>query len=180
MNPIEILQIGGKQGKKKKKRRSWNVYTLIIKSCCNLTREKIKNRRGKREKIKYLDSVTCYTWLSHDTHMNETRHTYAWVTSHVCMSHVTHMHESCHTCEWVMSHIWMSHPHLAQDSHHTHCSRTTPCAVWCVWCVSCVSCVWWVWCVWCVWHDSFVYAAAQTNHVCVTTHSSITHTSVAW
>jgi len=37
--------------------------------------------------------------------MNESRHTYAWVTSHIWMSHVTHMNESRHTYEWVTSHI---------------------------------------------------------------------------
>ena len=33
--------------------------------------------------------------------------TYEWVTSHIWMSHVTHMNESRHTYEWVTSHIWM-------------------------------------------------------------------------
>ena len=51
-------------------------------------------------------------WMGHDTDriiniliswMNESRHTYEWVTSHIWMSHVTHMNESCHTSEYVMA-----------------------------------------------------------------------------
>jgi len=41
-------------------------------------------------------------------HMNESRRTYEWVTSHIWMSHVAHMNESRRTYEWVTSHIWMS------------------------------------------------------------------------
>jgi len=39
--------------------------------------------------------------------MNESCHTYEWVTSHIWMSHVTHMNESCHTYEWDSPHIWI-------------------------------------------------------------------------
>ena len=37
------------------------------------------------------------SWVSHVTHMTESRHTYEWVTSHMWMSH-----------EWATSHIWMN------------------------------------------------------------------------
>jgi len=47
--------------------------------------------------------VTSHTWMSHVTHMNESRHTHEWVTSHTWMSHVTHMNEAH---EWVTSHTW--------------------------------------------------------------------------
>jgi len=47
--------------------------------------------------------------MSHVTHVNESRHTCEWVTSHIWMSHFTHMNESRHTYEWVMPQIWMSH-----------------------------------------------------------------------
>ena len=47
--------------------------------------------------------------MSHVTHMNESCHTYEWVTSRIWMGHVTSMSGSCHTYEWVMSHIWMGH-----------------------------------------------------------------------
>jgi len=73
--------------------------------------------------------------MNHVTHVNESCHTYGWVTlrvrtyiyewvmSHIWMRHVTcanvhewtsqvtHMDESCHTYERVTSHahIWMSH-----------------------------------------------------------------------
>jgi len=32
-----------------------------------------------------------------------------WVMSHIWMSYDTYVDESCHTYVWVMSHIWMSH-----------------------------------------------------------------------
>jgi len=77
----------------------------------------------------HYEWVTSHGWMSHFTHMNESRLTYKWVMSHIWLSHVTltyewvmshlHMNESCHTYEWVMSHlhmneschtyIWMSH-----------------------------------------------------------------------
>jgi len=88
-----------------------------------------------------------HIWMSHVTHMNESRHTYEWVISHIwvshvthmnesChtyeMSHVTHMNESCHTYEWVMSHIWMSHVTHMDESCHTHkwvmSHRTSECS----------------------------------------------------
>ena len=58
------------------------------------------------------------------SHMNESCHTYEWVTSHVRMSHVT--------CEWVMSHvneschIWMSHVTLL----YVHASLMIACYTW--------------------------------------------------
>ena len=64
--------------------------------------------------------VTPHIWMSHVTHMNESRHTYEWVTSLIWMSHVTHMNESRHTYEWVMSHVWMSHVTHMNESCLTH------------------------------------------------------------
>ena len=61
-----------------------------------------------------------HIWMSRVTHMNESCHTYEWVTSHIWMSHVTLMNESCHTYEWVMSHIWMSHVTHMNESCHTY------------------------------------------------------------
>jgi len=51
--------------------------------------------------------VSC-TWMSRLPRVNESGHTYHWVTSHIWMSHVAcaEMNESPSTCEWVMSHIW--------------------------------------------------------------------------
>jgi len=62
------------------------------------------------------------------THMNESCHTYEWVTSHIWMSHVPHMNESCHTYkwvmshthQWVMSHTWMSHVTCKNESCHMY------------------------------------------------------------
>ena len=36
-----------------------------------------------------------HIFMSHVTHMHESCHTYARVTSHTCTNRVTHMHESC-------------------------------------------------------------------------------------
>jgi len=67
-------------------------------------------------------------WMSRVTHLNESCHAYACITSHVWMSHVTHMnescytHESCHTCEMTHSYVW-------HDSFiHVHDSFI--CAIW--------------------------------------------------
>jgi len=68
-----------------------------------------------------------WRWNAHTMRsvMNESWHTYEWVTSHIRMSHDTHMNESCHTyhveCyEWVMSHIWMSRGTHMNESWHTY------------------------------------------------------------
>jgi len=90
-------------------------------------------------------------WMSHVTRMNESRHTYEWVTSHVWMSHVRHMNESCctyhsvtphlrinqishvrqlsqscHTYEWVMSYMTLSHITitLSLATHRNESRRT--------------------------------------------------------
>jgi len=46
--------------------------------------------------------------MSHNTHMNESCHTYEWVMSHIWMSHDTHMNESRHIYECVTASIRMS------------------------------------------------------------------------
>jgi len=46
-----------------------------------------------------------HIWMSHVTHMNESRHTYEWVTSHIWMSHVTHMTRKC-----MHQNAWFIHP----------------------------------------------------------------------
>jgi len=43
--------------------------------------------------------VMSHLWMSHDSHIDESCHTYEWVMSNIWMSHVTHMNESCHTYE---------------------------------------------------------------------------------
>jgi len=72
--------------------------------------------------------------MSHDTHVNESRHTCEWVMSHmwtshvthervmtqISTSHVTHMNESRHASKWVTSHIWMSHGTHINKSWHTY------------------------------------------------------------
>jgi len=99
-------------------------------------------------------------WISHGTHMNESRHTWlshvthnegvmlhitneSWtayesVLAHVWMSHSTHMNESWHTYGWVMTHIWMSHvPHaktwgsgLWQTNESCHAYESVMSHVW--------------------------------------------------
>jgi len=103
-------------------------------------------------------------WMGHDTDriiniliswMNESRHTYEWVTSHIWMSHVTHMNESCHTSEYVMAQTktWniltsWNHSSSSQcfDGFHT-----------------------------CMWH--MIHASHHSIHVCVS-HISVCHTCV--
>jgi len=46
----------------------------------------------------------------HETYLwDSTRDVFECIMSHIWMSHVTHLNESRRTFEWVMSHIWMSH-----------------------------------------------------------------------
>ena len=52
---------------------------------------------------------TSHLWMSHVTHMNETRHTDESIMSHTLMRHVKQMNEWCHTHTWVMSHKWRHH-----------------------------------------------------------------------
>jgi len=71
-------------------------------------------------------------WLSHATHLKESRtyewvtyssescHTYEWVMSHTRCSHITRIGEWCHTYEWVVSHTWVSHVTHANESCHTY------------------------------------------------------------
>ena len=63
--------------------------------------------------------VTSHMWMSHVTHVNESCHTCEWVMSRMWMSRVTHVNESCHKCEWVMSHTWLSHVTHVNESCHT-------------------------------------------------------------
>jgi len=75
----------------------------------------------------------CYKRLHLDdsmSHVNESRHTHEWVTSHVRMSHVVfewvmlHLNESCPPAtraRLMMSHYtWMSHVAYTNESHHTY------------------------------------------------------------
>ena len=71
----------------------------------------------------------CVTWLTPPANtaytcvsrVNESCHTYEWVTSHVWMSHVTRMNSPCHTYEGIMSHMWKSHvTHINQSRHTCH------------------------------------------------------------
>jgi len=77
--------------------------------------------------VRHMTRVMSRIWMSHDTCMNESCHTYVtavtrvcqscrkckWVMSHVCMSHVTHMTR-------VMTHLWMSHVTYMNVSWHTY------------------------------------------------------------
>jgi len=64
--------------------------------------------------------VTSHIWMSHVTHVNESCHTYR-VMSHIWMSHVTHINQSRHTYEWVMSNMWMSHTsHMNESRNASH------------------------------------------------------------
>jgi len=124
----------------------WYVWHDPFKICvtwpiqmCDMTHSRV-----------WHDPLMCWT-RAHVTfkrvmsHMNESSHTYEWVTPHIClnesyhewmsheliafhervmshgwMSHVTYMSESCHIYEWVMSHIWMSHVTHMNESCHTY------------------------------------------------------------
>jgi len=51
-----------------------------------------------------------HVWMSHITRLNESCHTYEWITSRIWMSHSAHMNQSWHTCmSNHLSHVRMSH-----------------------------------------------------------------------
>jgi len=50
-----------------------------------------------------------WVWMSHGTHMYESRYGDEGVMAHICMSHGTEMKESWHTYVYVMVHICMCH-----------------------------------------------------------------------
>ena len=52
-----------------------------------------------------LPRTCCVYEMSHATHVDESRHTCGWVTSHIWMSHSTHVDESRHTCGRVFSNV---------------------------------------------------------------------------
>jgi len=64
--------------------------------------------------------VTSHIWVIHVTLMNESRHTYESFMLHSWMSHVTHMSHSCYTHEWVTSHTWTMHVTQMNESHHAY------------------------------------------------------------
>ena len=92
------------------------------------------------EKLQHIYVYTYFTsvWMSQGPCMNESFHTYDWVTSHtyewvmshthewalshMCYSHVTHIWMSHITHTWIshITHIWMSHITHIWMSHVTH------------------------------------------------------------
>jgi len=57
--------------------------------------------------------LTSQIWMRHVTHMHTSCCTYERVTSRKCISHITRMNETCRRYKWGMSCIWivMSHIH---------------------------------------------------------------------
>jgi len=90
--------------------------------------------------FEYRCVVWCtHEWRSRGTHVNESCHTYEWVTGHMCtschtfeyfMSYIWTSHGTCARVKapwfeivmrrWVMSHTWMSHVTHINASCHTH------------------------------------------------------------
>ena len=61
------------------------------------------------------------TWMSHVAHMNESRRTHEWVTSHTWMGHVIHTRrppQSQPQPRQILT--WMSHVTRMKESCHTH------------------------------------------------------------
>ena len=64
--------------------------------------------------------VMAHVWMSHDTHVNDSCHTYERVRAHMWMRHGTRMNESWHTYEWVVAHVWMRHGTFMNALWHTY------------------------------------------------------------
>ena len=104
-------------------------------------------------------------WMSHDTHMNELRHTYECVMSHIWMRHITHMNEhhlthmnkSRHTFKWAgLIHMCDAMRHVT----HMNASRMR---------YTCESPY--------EWHDSFI-CVTWLVHMCAVTDSYVWHDSL--
>ena len=98
-----------------------------------------------------------HAYVRHVTRMNESCHTYEWVTSHISMSHETHMHAS---------HIWMSHvSYVRSDMTHSYVRHDACiCVSWLIDMCDMTHSY--------VWHDSFIRAAWRV-HMCDMTHSHV-------
>jgi len=100
----------------------------------------------------WYDSFICAAWHIHVCYMtvrthrekdvsprqsiriNESCHTYEWVTGNVSPRQIIRINDSFHTYEWVISHIYewvMSHIHVS-ESCHTHASESCHTHVWVV------------------------------------------------
>jgi len=73
------------------------------------------------------ECVSWHIWIRHVTHVNESRHKYAWVMSRICSCGkyersfcATHVNESRHTFESIMSHMWMGHVTNMHGSCHAY------------------------------------------------------------
>jgi hypothetical protein len=74
---------------------------------------------------------TLHIWRSHVAHMNESRHTLEWVTSHfqIALSPTAfplYPTLVCHTYEWVTLHVWRSHVTHMNEEHDTFERVTSP------------------------------------------------------
>jgi len=82
--------------------------------------------------LRTCELATAHVWMSHNTHLNESRHTYHSdiVALRMCgIRHGTHLCESWYTycsnfiatlrSEWVTAHMWLSHSTHVNKSRHT-------------------------------------------------------------
>ena len=89
----------------------WHIWREYGCSCKTFT---ISSRKW------VMSHVWRFRGVRHVTHVNESCHTYEWVTSHMWISPVTHVDKSYHTYEWVMSHLWMGHVIHMNGPCHTY------------------------------------------------------------
>ena len=121
--------------------------------------------------------------MSHFTRINESRHTYKWVTSHIWMSHITHSDRDAwrdsficvtpliYACDMPHSHVW--HDSFMCVTRLFHMCDMTHSYVWRDSCISvtwlvplCAMTVSYVWC------DSF-RRVTWLIHTCDVTHSYV-------
>ena len=74
--------------------------------------------------ITVLEWVMAHIWMSQVTHL----HTFEWVMPDTWMSHVTHVNESCHTYEWIsLTCEWACHTHKYMSHTQIHVTHTNTC-----------------------------------------------------
>ena len=103
-------------------RDSYMFVTSLILMCATthsyVWHELFKYERRASRTVACARWVMSHIWMSHVTHVNESRHRYEWVMSHRWISHVTRINESYHTYERAISHIWMIHGTHMNESWH--------------------------------------------------------------
>jgi len=115
--------------------RQWMSHISCMNESCHISNQgQYHSAATLRGRTKVRERVMSHVWISHVTHMDESRHTHECVMSHVGMSRLTG--QSARKCwgmwnlshltdagfvsrKWVTSHIWVGLVTHKNESCHT-------------------------------------------------------------